>query len=210
MNATTRYRLTKRALDLASASVGLIALSPVMAATAVAVWLDSGRPVLFRQVRVGKDGVVFTIHKFRSMRPSAITATNPRGGGDPSGGDESHRVTRVGRFIRRWAIDELPQLVNVIYGEMSLVGPRPLIPQHDGLLDGSQAARRSVMPGMSGWAAVTGGARCSWDDRVRKDLYYVEHASVWLDLAVVLLSVPAIASWGEPHSNGCRCPQEAP
>ncbi len=210
MNASLRYRLAKRALDVASASAGLVALSPVMAATAAAVWLETGRPVLFRQVRVGKDGEPFTIHKFRSMRPARPASTTPRGGGDPTGGDESHRVTRVGGFIRRWAIDELPQLVNVIQGQMSLVGPRPLIPEHDGLLNGSQAARRSVTPGMSGWAAVTGGVKCSWDDRVSKDLYYIEHASIWLDLAVLLLSVPAIASWGEPHSNGCRRPQEQP
>jgi lipopolysaccharide/colanic/teichoic acid biosynthesis glycosyltransferase len=207
MNGTSRYRLAKRALDVASASAGLVALSPVMAATAAAVWLDSGRPVLFRQQRVGKDGVPFTIHKFRSMLPASSANPSPRGSGDPSGGDESHRVTRVGRFIRRWAIDELPQLVNVIHGQMSLVGPRPLIPEHDGLLNGSQAARRSVLPGMSGWAAVTGGLASSWNDRVRKDLYYVDNASLWLDMAVILLSVPAIASWGEPHANGSRLPE---
>jgi lipopolysaccharide/colanic/teichoic acid biosynthesis glycosyltransferase len=202
MIATARYRLAKRALDVASASAGLVALSPMMAATAVAVWLDSGRPVLFHQERVGKDGVPFTIHKFRSMLPASSSNPSPRGGGDPTGGDEFHRVTRVGRFIRRWAIDELPQLVNVIQGEMSLVGPRPLIPEHDGQLNGSQASRRSATPGMSGWAAVTGGLSSSWDERVRRDLYYVENASLWLDMAVILLSVPAIASWGEPHANG--------
>ena len=206
MNDSTRYRLTKRALDVASASAGLVALSPVMVATAAAVWIDSGSPVLFHQERIGKDGEPFTIHKFRSMLPATPANPSPRGSGDPSGGDESHRVTRVGRFIRRWAIDELPQMINVIQGQMSLVGPRPLIPEHDGLLNGSQAARRSATPGMSGWAAVTGGLASSWEERVRRDLYYVENASLWLDMAVILLSIPAIASWGEPHASGSRTP----
>ena len=205
MTSINRYGVIKRAIDLAGASAGLVALTPVMGATALAVLLDSGRPVIFRQVRVGKLGQPFTIYKFRSMRPINGAAVFPRGGADLSDGDSS-RVTRVGRVIRRWAIDELPQLVNVLSGEMSLVGPRPLMPEHDGQLNGSQYSRRSVKPGLTGWAAVTGGRSRSWDERVDRDLYYVDNASTWIDLAIMILSVPAIASYGEPHGGEGRCP----
>ncbi len=203
MATSNRYRVIKRALDLAGASAGLVALTPVIGATALAVMMDSGRPVIFRQVRVGKLGKPFTIYKFRSMRP--LNGKLPPAAG---GGDEARRVTRVGRVIRRWAIDELPQLVNVLSGEMSLVGPRPLIPEHDEQLNGSQNSRRSVKPGLTGWAAVTGGRSRSWDERVDRDLYYVENASTWIDLAIMILSVPAIASYGEPHGGEGRCPSE--
>ncbi len=205
MRARRSPRL-KRALDLWGASAALVATTPLMGATALAVWLDSGRPVIFRQPRIGRDGERFTIYKFRSMLPANDDVPPARGGGDPSGGDEAHRVTRVGRVIRRWALDELPQLVNVLRGEMSLVGPRPLIPEHDSLLDDRQAARRSITPGMTGWAAVTRGGDLGWDQRVDKDLYYLRNASLWLDLAILLLSVPAIASYGEPHGGRGRVP----
>lgn len=199
----------QRALDLSLSSAGIVGLAPLMGATALAVWLESGRPVIFCQPRVGKDGQRFTILKFRSMEPRNGTPHPVRGGGDPSGGPEAHRVTRVGRFIRRWALDELPQLVNVLRGEMTLVGPRPLIPEHDALLDEHQAARRGISPGMTGWAAVTGRGVQSWEERIDKDLYYLNNRSLWLDLAILLLSVPAIASYGEPHGAGGRVPRGA-
>ena len=203
-----RYRIAKRALDLGAASASLVGLAPLMGATAAAGWVDSGRPVILTQRRVGKDGQRFTIYKFRSMRPANGDTPPARGGGDPSGGGDAHRVTPVGRFIRRWALDELPQLINVVRGEMSLVGPRPLIPEHDALLRGAQAGRRAALPGMTGWAAVTGGGALSWEKRVDKDLYYLRNASLWLDLAILLLSVPAIASYGEPHGGQGRVPEE--
>jgi lipopolysaccharide/colanic/teichoic acid biosynthesis glycosyltransferase len=197
----------KRALDVGAASAALVGLAPLIGATAAAVWCGSGRPVIFEQRRVGKDRQQFTIYKFSSMRPANGDTPPARGGGDPSGGDDAHRVTRVGRFIRRWALDELPQLVNVLRGEMSLVGPRPLIPEHDDLLHGHQTGRRAALPGMTGWAAVTGGGVLSWDERVEQDLYYLRNASMWLDVAILLLSVPAIASYGEPHGGRGRVPE---
>jgi len=206
MKDDRRYRLTKRAFDVVAASTGLVATAPLMGLTAAAVLLDSGRPVFFRQVRVGKDGRPFSIRKFRSMRPDEADPGEPRGGGDPSGGDESHRVTPVGRFIRRWAIDELPQLVNVLADDMSLVGPRPLIPEHESAVGQARFLRRSVKPGMTGWAAVTTGPSRNWEERVARDVYYVRHASTWMDLAILLLSVPAIAGWGEPHGGRGRRP----
>ena len=193
-------------MDVAVSSLGLAVLSPVMGVTALAVWADSGRPVIFRQRRIGRDGVPFTIFKFRSMRPPAPGREGPR---QPQAGcprEAAERMTRVGRFLRRWAIDELPQLLNVLRGEMSLVGPRPLIPEHDRLLRRDQEARRSINPGMTGWAAVTGGGAGSWEQRVDKDLYYLENASLWMDAAIILLSGPAIAGYGEPHSGRGRTP----
>jgi lipopolysaccharide/colanic/teichoic acid biosynthesis glycosyltransferase len=194
-------------LDIGAASAALVGLAPLIGVTAAAVWCESGRPVIFAQRRVGKDRQGFTIYKFRSMRPDHADAPPARGGGDPSGGDDAHRVTRVGRFIRRWALDELPQLVNVLRGDMSLVGPRPLIPEHDDLLRDHQAGRRAALPGMTGWAAVTGGGALSWDERVEQDLYYLRNASMWLDVAILLMSVPAIASYGEPHGGRGRVPE---
>ncbi len=200
MVRSRRYQLVKRAIDVAASAAGLAALSPLLGATAAAVWADAGRPVIYRQTRIGKDGVPFTILKFRSMREAGAVA------GNPAAGDEVHRITRTGRVLRRWALDELPQLVNVLRGEMSLVGPRPLIPEHDAMLRGDQRRRRSVKPGLTGWAAVTGGSSRTWDERVERDLYYVDHASTWMDLAIILLSVPAIASYGEPHGHRARVP----
>lgn len=197
----------KRALDLSLSSAGIVALAPLMGVTALAVWLESGRPVVFRQPRIGKDGERFTILKFRSMGPRNGAIPPVRGGGDPAGGPEAQRITRVGRFLRRWALDEMPQLVNVLRGEMTLVGPRPLVPEHDALLDEHQAARRGISPGMTGWAAVTGRGRQSWEERIDKDLYYLHNRSLWLDLAILLLSVPAIARYGEPHGAWGRVPE---
>jgi len=207
MRSGGRSELTKRTFDVALASVGLVVTAPLMGVTAAAVWLDSGRPIFFRQERIGRNGVLFTIRKFRSMRPDEAEPGEPRGGGDPSGGDESHRVTRVGRVIRRWAVDELPQLINVLSDDMSLVGPRPLIPEHEAAVGPGRALRRSVKPGMTGWAAVTAGPSRSWEERVARDVYYVDRGSLWMDLAILLLSVPAIASWGEPHGGLGRQPQ---
>lgn len=210
MDARTRYRLLKRALDVTGATVGLFAAAPLIGTAALAVAVESGGPVLFRQQRIGRGGVPFTVYKLRSMRPDGAGTPDPRGGGEPSGGDESHRVTRVGRVLRRWAIDELPQLVNVLRGEMSLVGPRPLIPEHAALLNGHEDERHSVKPGLTGWAAVTRATTRTWDERIDKDVYYVRHASLWMDLAILLLSVPAIASYGEPHGANARRPTPAP
>ncbi len=198
----------KRAVDVAAAAAGLVVIAPLAGVTAAAIVAESGRPVLFHQRRIGKDGQSFTIHKFRSMLPAGSSPGAPRRGDGPSGGDEASRVTRVGRFIRRWAIDELPQLVNVLGGEMSLVGPRPLIPEHDAQLNGSQALRRSVKPGLTGWAAVAPGGPRDWEDRVERDLYYVQHASLVLDAAVVALSLPAIVRRGEPHGDRGREPDD--
>jgi len=204
--STRRPPPLKRALDLGVSSAGLVALAPLMGATALAVWLEAGRPVIFRQRRVGQDGEHFTILKFRSMEPQDGDSPPTRGGGDPSGDPRAHRVTRVGRFIRRWALDELPQLVNVLRGDMSLVGPRPLVPEHDALLHRHQAGRRAASPGMTGWAAVTARGSQSWEERIDKDLYYLHNRSLWLDLAILLMSVPAIARYGEPHGGRGRVP----
>ncbi len=209
MDARTHYRLLKRALDVTGAAAGLFAAAPLIGTAALAVAVESGRPVLFRQRRIGRGGVPFTVYKLRSMRPDGAELPDPRAGGTPSGGDESHRVTRVGRVIRRWAIDELPQLVNVLRGEMSLVGPRPLIPEHAALLNGHEVERHSVKPGLTGWAAVTRASTRTWDERIDKDVYYVRHASLWMDLAILLLSVPAIAHYGEPHGASARRPDVA-
>jgi lipopolysaccharide/colanic/teichoic acid biosynthesis glycosyltransferase len=202
-----QYQLIKRTIDVAASTTGLAALAPVLGLTAAAVWADDGGPVIYRQTRIGLDGAPFTILKFRSMRGDDGGGPHEPRPGDPDAADESHRITRSGRVLRRWALDELPQLINVLRGEMSLVGPRPLIPEHDAMLRGKQERRRTVKPGLTGWAAVTGGSSRTWDERVDRDLYYVDHASTWMDLAIILLSFPAIASYGEPHGHRGRVPE---
>jgi len=183
-------RLMKRAFDLISTSVGLMFLGPMIAAIALAIRLDSKGPVFFRQVRVGRDGRTFRILKFRSMVVGAeqqkerLRALNEVGDGmfkisrDP-------RVTRVGALLRRTSLDELPQLLNVLRGEMSLVGPRPLVTDEDALVLGLDRSRLHLTPGMTGpWQVL--GSRVPMQEMVGLDYLYVANWSLWLDLKLLL------------------------
>lgn len=169
----------KRAFDLAAALLLIVLLSPLMGLIAIAVKLDSRGPVLFTQERVGYRSRRFPILKFRTMVPGASDAGLETHRDDP-------RITRIGRVLRKYRLDEIPQLFNVIRGDMSLVGPRPLMPI---FLAGytEREKRRLEMPqGMTGWQQVVAGAKSTWIERISLDLWYVEHWSPWLDLLILL------------------------
>jgi lipopolysaccharide/colanic/teichoic acid biosynthesis glycosyltransferase len=170
-----------RALDVAGAAVGLALASPALAAAAVAIKLEDGGPVFYRQRRVGLGGHEFELLKLRTMvvgaeRMGAGFAVNR---GDP-------RITRVGRLLRRLSLDELPQLWNVVRGDMSLVGPRPTLAYQVERYTERQRRRLEVKPGLTGWAQVHGRAALPWDERIELDIWYVEHRSPWLDLKILL------------------------
>jgi lipopolysaccharide/colanic/teichoic acid biosynthesis glycosyltransferase len=177
----TGWRLAaKRALDRTLGAVVLVAAAPVLAATAVAIRATMGAPVLFTQPRTGHRGRTFEIWKFRTMRDS----TGPDGQPLPDG----ERITRLGAFLRRASLDELPQLVNVLRGELSLVGPRPLLPRYLPRYTPEQRRRHDVIPGITGWAQVNGRNALDWPTKLRLDVWYVDHWSLWLDLEILGLT----------------------
>ena len=169
-----------RAADIAIALVSLLILSPVLLAAAIAIKLSSPGPVLYRQRRVGKDGVVFELFKLRTMRQGA----DPVGVGTAvTAGDP--RVTGVGRLLRRFSLDELPNLFNVLRGEMRIVGPRATLPAQVELYTPRQRRRLDLRPGVTGWAQIHGRAGIPWEERIELDVWYVEHRSVRLDLKIL-------------------------
>ena len=175
----------KRALDLAGAALGLALLTPVLAAVAVAIRATLGAPVLFRQVRPGLHGRPFTILKFRTMR-------------DPRPGEvwyltNEQRMGRLGRFLRATSLDELPELWNVLRGEMSLVGPRPLLVHYLETYTPEEARRHDVRPGITGWAAVNGRHAIRFKERLALDVWYVDHWSLGLDLRILARTVAQVA-----------------
>lgn len=167
----------KRAVDRSAGAVGLVALSPVLAATAAAVRVSMGSPVLFRQKRPGLRGEIFEVVKFRTMRD----ANGPDGRPLP---DEA-RLTRVGSFLRQTSLDELPQLWNVVRGELSLVGPRPLLVRYLDRYSRDEMRRHDVLPGITGWAQINGRNAVSWPEKFRLDLWYVDHWSLALDAQIL-------------------------
>ena len=169
-----------RALDAVAGLAGLVVASPLLAASAIAIKLEDGGPVLFRQSRVGKDGVDFDLLKLRTM---VVDAESKGAGYAVDAGDS--RITRVGRVLRKTSIDELPQLWNVVRGEMSLIGPRPTLRYQVDRYSERQRRRLDVRPGLTGWAQVNGRATLSWDDRIELDVWYVEHRSPRVDLKIL-------------------------
>ena len=170
-----------RAADVAVAGLGLALASPFLAGAALAAKLEDGGPVLFRQTRVGKDGKDFELLKLRSM---TVGAEHLGAGFAVDKGDA--RITRVGRFLRRTSIDELPQLWNVLRGDMSVIGPRPTLRYQVDRYTDSQRRRLDVRPGLTGWAQVNGRATLAWADRIELDVWYVEHRSPLVDLKILL------------------------
>jgi lipopolysaccharide/colanic/teichoic acid biosynthesis glycosyltransferase len=170
-----------RALDVAIAGAGLAVTSPLIALSALAVKLGDGGPVLYRQTRVGKDGVDFELLKLRTM---VVGAETQGAGYAVDRGDA--RITRVGRLLRRTSLDELPQLWNVVRGEMSIVGPRPTLRYQVEQYDDRQRRRLEVRPGITGWAQIHGRATLSWPERIELDVWYVEHRDWKTDLLIVL------------------------
>ena len=173
--------MLKRTLDLAGAATGLILLSPLLIAVALSIRLVLGRPVLFRQIRPGLNGVPFELIKFRTMR------IDPLAGNDIK--SDAVRLTRLGRFLRSTSLDELPELWNVLRGEMSLVGPRPLLMQYLARYTPEQARRNLVKPGLTGWAQINGRNALSWEEKFALDAYYVDNQSIWLDLKILFITL---------------------
>jgi sugar transferase EpsL len=182
--AGRRGLAAKRALDLTTALVGLAVMSPILLATALAVRIGLGGPVLFRQQRPGLGGRPFALLKFRTMTDARDAAGQPL--------SDAQRLTPLGRFLRRTSLDELPELVNVLTGDMSLVGPRPLLMDYLPHYSPEQARRHEVRPGLTGWAAVNGRNATSWEQRLAQDVWYVDHRSFALDCRILLTTVAKV------------------
>jgi lipopolysaccharide/colanic/teichoic acid biosynthesis glycosyltransferase len=174
----------KRTLDALVASAGLVVLAPLLGLTALAVRLSIGSPVLFRQTRPGLHGRPFTLLKFRTMRDAQDSHGNPL--------PDEARLTHLGAFLRSTSLDELPELWNVLRGEMSLVGPRPLLMEYLPLYTPEQARRHEVRPGITGWAQVNGRNAISWEEKFRLDVWYVDHRTLRLDLKILLLTLKQV------------------
>jgi lipopolysaccharide/colanic/teichoic acid biosynthesis glycosyltransferase len=178
---TVLHQSLKRAIDLIGAAAGLIALAPVLLLVALAVRYWLGSPVLFRQVRAGRHGRPFELLKFRTMTDARDAAGELL--------PDAERLIGFGSWLRSTSLDELPELINVLRGEMSLVGPRPLLPDYLPHYSAEQARRHDVRPGITGWAAVHGRNALSWERRLALDVWYVEHCSIALDLKILLTTV---------------------
>lgn len=176
--------MLKRALDIVVAAVGLVLLSPVIALVAWRVRRELGSPVLFRQVRPGLDGKPFEMVKFRTMKDAKDTRGNPL--------PDEERLTPFGQFLRSTSLDELPELWNVLKGDMSLVGPRPLLMEYLPLYSAEQARRHEVRPGVTGWAQINGRNTLSWDEKFKLDVWYVDNRSLWLDIKILFLTVKKV------------------
>jgi lipopolysaccharide/colanic/teichoic acid biosynthesis glycosyltransferase len=174
------HRIAKRAIDIVGSAVALVVMAPLLVVIAAAVWLTMGRPILYRQVRPGLHERPFRLWKFRTM-------TDAR---DGSGGllPDGERLTRLGRWLRETSLDELPQFVNVLTGDMSLVGPRPLLFRYLERYSPRQRTRHCVKPGITGWAQVNGRNRSDWETRLEHDVWYTENASLAVDFRILALT----------------------
>ncbi|MBQ9396814.1 MAG: sugar transferase [Proteobacteria bacterium] len=197
--STLLYRAVKRGFDFTVAAAGLAVIWPVLAATAIAVKKHLGSPILFRQERPGLDGKPFELLKFRSMANA------------PEGTDASHdgeRLSDFGKKIRALSLDELPTLLNVLKGDMSLVGPRPLLMSYLERYNSEQIKRQWAKPGITGWAQVNGRNALSWDEKFKHDVWYVEHASPIVDLRILLLTaLTVLRRDGIQHEGSATMPE---
>ena len=185
-------KVVKRALDILIAFLSLVILSPVLLITAIAVKIDSKGPALFKQTRLGRGGKEFKILKFRSM----VVNAEHTGSGVYSGKDDA-RVTKVGKFIRKTSIDELPQVINILAGQMSLIGPRPPLTYHPWPIEeytDEQKRMFEVRPGITGWAQVNGRKDVEWNRRIEMNVWYVDHVSFILDLKIFFMTIFKVAT----------------
>jgi lipopolysaccharide/colanic/teichoic acid biosynthesis glycosyltransferase len=200
------YAVSKRALDLLIALAAGIVAAPLMAVIAAAIWLEDRGHVLLRQPRVGRNGEDFGLLKFRTMVPNAHEL-----GTGWLVAEKDPRITRVGAILRKWSLDELPQFINVLRGDMSIVGPRPTLRYQVDQYDEHQRRRLEVRPGITGWAQVRGRNRLRWPERIELDVWYVEHRSLALDLRILAQTIPmvlrptdvyndAVGDWGEDRA----------
>ncbi|MCM8556640.1 sugar transferase [Sphingomicrobium sediminis] len=184
----------KRVFDIVVSAIALVLFSPIILVVALLVALKLGRPVLFRQQRPGVDARPFEMIKFRTMRD----AVDAEGKLLP----DAERLTRFGSLLRKTSLDELPELWNVLKGEMSLVGPRPLLMEYVPLYSPEQARRMEVRPGVTGWAQVNGRNAIDWDEKFDLDRYYVDHHDAWMDMKILALTVLRIVSPGDVNAEG--------
>jgi lipopolysaccharide/colanic/teichoic acid biosynthesis glycosyltransferase len=184
----------KRSFDILVSGLCLIVMMPIALLVATAILIAMGRPILFRQPRPGWRGRIFILNKFRTMSDSR----DARGIILPDG----NRLTSVGRFLRKTSFDEIPQLWNVFVGDMSLVGPRPLLTRYLPRYSESQRRRHEVKPGITGWAQVNGRNATTWDERFRLDVWYVDHRSFWLDLKILALTAVRVFAGSGTSSPG--------
>lgn len=171
----------KRLMDISASLILLVLLCPVFVVVAALIRVNLGAPVLFRQVRPGRDGVPFRMIKFRTMREAYDAAGNPL--------SDAERLTRLGRFLRAASLDELPELWNVVKGDMSLVGPRPLLMEYLPRYSAEQYRRHEMRPGVTGWAQVNGRNALGWPEKFALDVWYVDNWSLWLDLKILAMTV---------------------
>ena len=176
--------MLKRAFDIIVSSILLICLSPIIGVTYILVRNKLGKPAFFRQLRPGKNWVSFEMIKFRSMKDAVDNQGNPL--------SDEERLTSFGRKIRALSLDELPELWNVLKGDMSLVGPRPLLMSYLELYDDEQKRRHEVQPGITGWAQVNGRNALSWEEKFKLDVWYVDNHSLWLDIKILILTVKKV------------------
>lgn len=188
--------MLKRSLDFSLSATALVVLSPVLAGLALMVRSRLGSPVLFSQVRPGLNGKPFRMYKFRTMTDARDAAGNLL--------PDSERLTAFGKWLRASSLDELPELINVLKGEMSLVGPRPLLMEYLPLYSPEQARRHEARPGITGWAQINGRNAISWEQKFALDTWYVEHESVWLDVKILALTV-----WSVLRREGISAAGEA-
>jgi lipopolysaccharide/colanic/teichoic acid biosynthesis glycosyltransferase len=186
--------MLKRLFDIIVATTGLIVTLPILALVALLVRLKLGKPVLFRQMRPGRNAVPFRILKFRSMREALAPDGRPLA--------DAERLTGLGRFLRATSLDELPELWNVLMGDMSLVGPRPLLMEYLPLYSPQQARRHEVRPGITGWAQVNGRNALSWEDKFRLDVWYVDNRSFLLDLKILAMTAGKVFARDGISSDG--------
>lgn len=171
----------KRLFDIISSAAGLIVISPLLVVLAVLVRLKLGSPILFRQQRPGLGGKAFVIYKFRTMTEQKDASGNLL--------PDSQRLPAFGRFLRSTSFDELPELLNVLKGDMSIVGPRPLMMKYLSRYSPGQARRHEVKPGITGWAQINGRNAISWEDKFKLDVWYVDNGTFWLDMKIILKSI---------------------
>lgn len=188
------HRFLKRTLDITVALVCLVMASPLMVLIALLVLLHGGLPILFRQKRPGFKCKLFTLYKFRTMVDRVDEAGNPL--------PDAERLTPFGRFLRSTSLDELPELWNVLKGDMSLVGPRPLLMDYLPLYDAHQARRHEARPGITGWVQVNGRNALGWKERFDMDVWYVDNQSLWLDLRILGRTIPQVFRRKGIHHEG--------
>ena len=188
------YKFFKRFFDIFCSAVLLIILSPVMLAVSLAVKLSDGGHVLFKQKRPGKDGRIFTVYKFRTMSEK----TEDENGNPLS---DMERMTKTGELLRKTSLDELPQFLNVLKGEMSFIGPRPLLCEYLSLYTPEQMRRHEVRPGITGWAQVNGRNAISWEEKFDCDVYYVDNMSLALDIKIIFMTVKNVLAHSGINSS---------